>query len=149
MDIKDIVTQVNIRINILDIATIDVFTIILTILCLLIFIRLLINITRYLKQKKYEGLCDASFVSSSMYGKGKKAKKALVRYVINDKPIIKRMKIPKIYRKGENLVVKYNKNKITEAILQKDKTTLYKSIRAAIYFFVFLGIGIFYLIYVI
>lgn len=144
MNIQKYVDKINIKINILDKFTIDVLTILLILITIILFIKIIVNLSRYSKQKKYDGVCEATFISSSMYGTSKKARKALVRYIVNEKPIIKRMKIAKKYRKGEPLVIKYNKNKITDSILQGDKAKLYKAYRLSLYLVLFVGAIIYY-----
>lgn len=146
-NIQGYINKVNIKINVMDFFSVDILTIILGFLIILLFIKTIVVLARYSKQKKYNGTCDATFVSSSMYEKGKKAKKAVVRYVINDRPIVKRMKIPKKYRNGEKLVVKYDKNNITKSILEGDKYNLYKAYRLAIFLLIFIGATVYYTMY--
>lgn len=145
--IKEYIDKANININIMNFFTIDTLTITLGLVIIILFIKIIVVLARYSKQKKYSGSCDATFVSSSMYEKGKKAKKAVVRYVINDRTIVKRMKIPKKYRNGEKLVVKYDKNNITNSILEGDKFNLYKAYRLVIFLVIFIGAAVYYTMY--
>lgn len=142
------IEKYNLEFKITQNFNIDIVMCLLVVLSIIFFIRFIINIKKQNKVNRFSGRVSGTFVSVEAYDstKNKNIKKALIRYVVNDKSIIKRMLVPKQQLKEETLNIAYNVNNPNEAILIGDKTFNQKAIINIIISIIFIGLLIGYYI---
>ena len=142
------IEKYNLEFKITQNFNIDIVMCLLVVLSIIFFIRFIIDIKNQNIVNSFSGRVSGTFVSVEAYDstKNKNIKKALIRYTVNDKSIIKRMLVPKQQLKEETLNIAYNVNNPNEAILIGDKTFNQKSIVNIIISIIFIGLLIGYYI---
>ena len=149
-DLLKYIEKYNLKFKITQNFNIDIVMCLLVVLSIIFFIRFIINRKKQNEVNSFSGRVSGTFVSIEAYDSSKNinVKKALIRYTVNDKAIIKRMIVPKQQLKEETLKIAYNINNPNEAILIGDKTFNQKSIVNIITSIIFIGLLIGYYIMV-
>lgn len=141
------IEKYNLEFKITQNFNIDIVMCLLVVLSIIFFIRFIINRKKQNEVNSFSGRVSGTFVSIEAYDSTKNInmKKALIRYTVNDKVIIKRMVIPKKQLK-EDLNIAYNVNNPNEAILIGDKIFSKKAITNIIICIIFVCLLIGYYI---
>lgn len=144
------IEKYNLKFKITQNFNIDIVMCLLVVLSIIFFIRFIINRKKQNEVNSFSGRVSGTFANIEAYDSSKNinVKKALIRYTVNDKAIIKRMIVPKRQLKEETLKIAYNINNPNEAILIGDKTFNQKSIVNIITSIIFIGLLIGYYIMV-
>lgn len=124
MKLLSYINKYNLEIKIIENISIDIIMCVLVLFVVIFFIKFINNNKKQKKVNNYKGKVTGTFVSAEAYDSkiNKNIKQALIRYTVNDIPIIKRMNIPKKQLQADTLNIVYNENNPNEAILIGDNS---------------------------